>query len=67
MATHTCPGKGCQIQVPRHQLACRSCWFKVPAPLRRAINETYRNRSKNPDAHSANIREAIRLLNDTGN
>lgn len=40
---HNCPG-GCGDQVPHHLLACRSCWWLLPAPLRHAFRRPGANR-----------------------
>lgn len=45
MSTHLCPGRGA-VGVPQHQLACRPCWFLLPADLRNAVNGTYRARAR---------------------
>ncbi len=56
--THDCPG-GCGGQVPRHQLACKPDWFRLPLPLRKAINAAYLARARNPTAHRAALRAAF--------
>lgn len=33
---HACPG-GCGAQVPHRLVACASCWWLLPQPLRQAI------------------------------
>jgi hypothetical protein len=38
--THTCPGCH-QRDVPRHQLSCRPCWYRLPPELRDALNAAY--------------------------
>lgn len=38
--THTCPGCK-QRQVPRHQLSCRPCWYRLPKELRDQLNGSY--------------------------
>jgi hypothetical protein len=40
-STHACPG-GCGRRVPRDLFACSACWYRLPAELRQAINDTYR-------------------------
>lgn len=40
---HECPG-GCGNPVPRAQLACRPCWFRLPDPLRNDIWRAWRLR-----------------------
>jgi hypothetical protein len=50
---HDCPG-ACSRKVARHKLACPSCWRRVPAPLQRRLNETYRAHRAAPlDDHRA--------------
>lgn len=56
---HGCPGD-CGALVPRRQLACKPCWFRLPAPLRNAINLAYRHRQQNPTAHRAALGAAMR-------
>lgn len=55
--THGCPGCGARVQ--RHQLACRDDWFRLPKPLRDAINSAYQHRERNPAAHRAALRAAM--------
>lgn len=55
--THDCPG-GCGAQVPRHQLACKPCWYRLPKPLRDDVNAGYRTRATDPSAHRRALREA---------
>ena len=56
--THSCPC-GCGGQVPRHQLACKPGWYRLPKELRDAINAAYRSRRRDPSGHLALIREAL--------
>jgi hypothetical protein len=42
---HPCPG-GCGTQIPRHQLACKPDWFRLPRPLRDDVTDAYRNRPR---------------------
>lgn len=35
--THECPG-GCGVQVRFDMFACREDWYRLPLPLRKAIN-----------------------------
>ena len=49
-STHDCPG-GCTGQVPRHQLSCRPCWYRLPKVLRDDVNAGYRKRATDPYAH----------------
>ena len=37
--SHRCPGH-CGRVVPDHLFACRSCWYRLPLDLRRAISRT---------------------------
>lgn len=47
-------------------LACRPHWSALPAPLRAAINASWRNRKRNGlGAWSANVMEARRLWAST--
>lgn len=40
--THPCPGPGCDVtDVPDRMLMCRAHWYKVPKPLRDAVNRGY--------------------------
>lgn len=48
--THPCPGCE-QPGVPRHQLACRPCWAKLPSDLKNAVNGTFRRRLADPAPH----------------
>jgi hypothetical protein len=56
--THGCPG--CGAPVARHQLACKPDWYRLPKPLRDAINSAYRHRERNPAAHRAALGAAMR-------
>lgn len=38
---HTCPG-GCGAAVPKHLFACKPCWFRLPAEMRRPIIDNFR-------------------------
>lgn len=40
--THACVARACHAQVPRHQLMCRTHWFRVPADVRASIWLAYR-------------------------
>jgi hypothetical protein len=59
MSDHECPG-GCGAEVPQHHLACKPCWFRLPGPLRNAINGAYRHRATNPAGHRAALGAAMR-------
>lgn len=56
--THGCPGD-CGARVPRHQLACKPCWYRLPKPLRDAVNGAYRHRQQNPAAHRSALAAAM--------
>jgi len=52
----------CHTPIANGLLACKPHWFALPAPLRRAINETWRKRGEHGlKAYVANVREAERL------
>lgn len=57
---HGCPGD-CGRQVPRHQLACRDCWWRLPEPLRHRVTAAYTARRRNPsdDSRAAEHRQAM--------
>jgi hypothetical protein len=61
--THGCPGD-CGAQVPRHQLACKPCWFRLPKPYRDAVNDGYRHRMTNPRPHRQALRDAMLWYRD---
>lgn len=53
--SHACPC-GCGAQIPHHQLACRTGWFRLPYDIRTDITSTYR---RDPDAHIEAVAEAL--------
>jgi hypothetical protein len=53
---HDCPG-GCGSQVPRHLFACKPCWWRLPADLRRPITATH---GVDVRAHRAAMADAMR-------
>lgn len=59
--SHACPG-GCGTRVPRHRLACRACWPRLPLPLRRAI--WTHHESGNKVAHLEALAAASRWYRD---
>lgn len=64
--SHECPAPRCREQVTRSRLMCREHWYALPAPLRSAINETWRNRKRNGlAAWSANVLAAKSYLAGT--
>lgn len=56
MSGHRCPG-GCSRYVPQRQVACRSCWYRLPLDLRRPITATYQ---RDPEAHLDALLDALR-------
>jgi len=54
--THTCPGQ-CGTQVPYRLLACKPCWWRLPKPLRNALNTSHR---KGGPAHRGALQAALR-------
>lgn len=57
-----CANHFCDATAKAGQLACRDCWFRLPAKLRAAINETWRKRASGGlGAYSENVLEARRL------
>ncbi|MCA1693510.1 MAG: hypothetical protein LC749_01580 [Actinobacteria bacterium] len=59
--THDCPA-GCGAQVPRHQFACRTDWFRLPKPYRDAIWQGYRKSGSGE--HLDAMGDAIRWYQD---
>lgn len=53
---HVCPG-GCGATVPNRLFACRPCWYRLPADIRTAINESWK--ARNYGAHNAAKAEAL--------
>lgn len=62
MATHCCPAPGCDVQVPRHQLACRTHWFTIPKPLRDELNHAYREHGYLSEQHAAALESCCDFL-----
>lgn len=40
--THACPVSGCDRTIPDDHLMCRAHWRRVPRPLAREVNESWR-------------------------
>ena len=38
---HPCPAPGCEARVERDRYACKVDWFRLPLPLRHAINRAW--------------------------
>jgi len=53
---HDCPG-GCGRQVKHSLFACRDCWRRLPADLRRPITGNY---GRDAAAHFEAMRDAHR-------
>lgn len=56
-STHACPGRCGRIGVPRHKLACRDCWHRLPVDLRHRISYTWSR--ADGAAHMAALTEAV--------
>ena len=39
--SHSCPARGCDADVDDARLMCRDDWYRVPRPLRSAVNRAY--------------------------
>ncbi|HEY0624645.1 hypothetical protein [Sphingomonas sp.] len=37
-----CDAPNCRERIPRGKLMCRAHWFRLPAPLRRAISDAWK-------------------------
>jgi hypothetical protein len=40
---HTCPRPGCEATVRYGHLMCPADWFRLPRPIRKAVNATWRH------------------------
>lgn len=60
---HKCPKNGCEVQLPRHLLACRPHWYEVPSELRNAVNMTWRNFHNDPNSYLAARAAAVEAIN----
>lgn len=57
---HTCPGKGCTVEVPNKLLACRTHWDQLSPTVKAAVLATSRYSILHParrDALSAAMEE----------
>lgn len=53
--THTCPG--CNTPgIAYHLLACKPCWWRLPASFRNALNTAHR---RGGPAHRAALKAAL--------
>lgn len=57
--THDCPG-GCGRTVVYEHLACRTCWYRLPAGFRARVWSSWRARADNPHAHLDAVTDACR-------
>lgn len=62
MATHICPGRGCQRDVPQHQLACPADWARVSKATQVEVYAAYR--SGDHDRHFDAMAKAIAEMNE---
>ena len=56
----TCPVLGCTRKRKRHEVMCKSCWFKVPTAIRSQVWNLFTDVTKRGGSeHVAAIEEAI--------
>lgn len=60
MKLHACPGN-CNTRVPPRHVACRPCWWRLPAEIRKDITATYR---RDMAAHRQALQAAIQWYRD---
>lgn len=58
MSTHKCPGCGL-VDVERHQLSCKPCWWRLPKPYRRALNAAYHQHGAGSSQHTAALQAVL--------
>ena len=65
---HKCPVPKCKItDVADGKLACRTHWWKIPEPLRYALNRAWdQGRGQFTTAHRNAMAECVRWLKDNG-
>lgn len=62
--THQCPRRGCRVQVPYEQLACKRDWYALPKPIRDAVIRAYRRGlGIGTPEHNVAVNTAIRTMN----
>lgn len=62
---HTCPAPKCNATVADARLACRTDWWRIPEPLRYALNRAWNGgRGKWSAEHRAAMAECVRWLKD---
>lgn len=58
--THDCPG--CKKRaVPRHQLSCKPCWYRLPKDLRDRLNNAFH---RDPGDHLAAMTACLNWYDD---
>ena len=65
--THECSATGCPKQIPLNLLMCMAHWRMVPAPLARAVLDSWRARQRRGEpecfaAHQAAAAKAIEAV-----
>lgn len=58
---HKCPAPGCEVMVPKVQLACRVHWFTIPQEIRSRLWTAYR--SHDELKHRQALEDCIAFLN----
>ncbi len=60
-ATRPCPAPGCKIGRKTHQVACRTHWYAIPAPLRQEILQANKQHVAEPSnvKHRERHRQAV--------
>lgn len=62
--THQCPKRGCRVQVPYEQLACKRHWYELPKAIRDAVNKAFRRGlGIGTPEHNAAVNTAISVMN----
>jgi hypothetical protein len=62
---HQCPVNDCTEQVGLEMLMCQRHWFMVPAAIRRAVWNSWKNgEGAGTIAHRAAMKTAVRYVND---
>lgn len=65
---HRCPG--CGVLVPHRMLACKTDWWRLPAPQRDRVTATYAQRRRQPTdpakirAHREALQAALKWYRD---
>lgn len=62
--THECPARNCTKRVSAEMLMCPRHWYRVPAPMRKAVWRAWdHGAGAGSDAHTAAIIAAIEAVN----